>query len=104
MYFLITGKDGKDENAMARRQEARPAHLDMCEKLKKEGSMLFGAALLDDQNRMVGSVIVLQAESREEVDHHYLAKEPYVLGKVWEEIEVQPIAVGNLFLPQALKV
>ena len=103
MFFLITGKDGNDDKALERRQESRQAHLDCCEKLKKEGFMLFGAALLDDQGRMIGSVIVVQAESREAVDH-YLAKEPYVLGKVWVDIEVQPIAVGNLFLPEAMRV
>ncbi|MBX9568434.1 MAG: YciI family protein [Candidatus Obscuribacterales bacterium] len=103
MFFLITGKDGSDEKAFERRQEARPAHLDCCEKLKKQGFMLFGAALLDDQGRMTGSVIVVQAENREAVDH-YLATEPYVLGKVWLDIEVQQIAVGNLFLPEAMRV
>lgn len=103
MFFLITGKDGSDEKAFERRQEARPAHLDCCEKLKKQGFMLFGAALLDAQGRMTGSVIVVQAENREAVDH-YLATEPYVLGKVWLDIEVQQIAVGNLFLPEAMRV
>lgn len=103
MFFLLTAKDGTDEGAPARRQEARPAHLSACELLKKQGKMLFGAALLDEGGRMIGSVIVLNVDSRQDVDK-YLESEAYVVGKVWQDIQVQAIAVGNLFLPEGAKV
>lgn len=103
MFFLVTGKDGTDDGAPARRQEARPAHLSACEELKNKGKMLFGAALLDDDGRMIGSVIVLNVDSRADVDK-YLETEAYVVGKVWQDVQVQAIAVGNLFLPEGAKV
>ena len=102
MFFLITGIDGTDENAMARRMEARPAHLKACELMKKDGQMLFGAALLDDDGKMIGSIIVVQVESRAAVDK-YLATEPYVTGDVWRDINIQTIAVGSHFLPEPVK-
>ena len=37
---------------------------------------------------MKGSVLVMEFETREELDA-YLAEEPYILEKVWENVEVE---------------
>ena len=37
---------------------------------------------------MTGSMIVGEFESRQALDQKWLDKEPYVLGKVWEKIEI----------------
>ncbi len=42
MQFLLLAYDGKDENTLVRRMEARPAHMAGIEKMKA----LYGAALL----------------------------------------------------------
>ena len=48
--------------------------------------------LLDDEGKMKGSMLVMEFESRQELDE-YLANEPYVQEHVWEKIEVEPINV-----------
>ena len=100
MQFLVTGKDGKDENALDRRLTARPAHLANAAKMKAEGTLLLGAALLGEQNKMIGSIMIMNMESREEVDR-YLALEPYVSGNVWQKIYVQNISVAAHYFPES---
>lgn len=98
MQFLVTARDGSDDKAAERRQTARAAHLEVCVRMKEAGTMLFGAALLDEANKMIGSIIVLDLPSREHVDA-YLKDEPYVKGNVWQNIEVTPCGVGQMFMP-----
>lgn len=96
MQFIVTGYDGTDENAMERRLLARPAHIELGNKLREEGKHLYGVALLDEQDRMIGSVLITEFNSREELDE-WLQTEPYVTGKVWEKIEVRTCKVGPSF-------
>lgn len=97
MQFLITGYDGTDEKALERRLAAREDHLKLAEKLFKEEKLLYGGAILDDNDKMIGSCVVADFESREAVDE-YLKSEPYVLGNVWQKIEVKPYKVAPLFM------
>ena len=60
------------------------------------GRMLFGTAVLDDEGRMIGSMLVLDFPSREESDG-WLGVEPYVTGGVWELVDIRPCAVGASF-------
>ena len=96
MQFLVIGKDGEDAGASARRTAARQAHLDLGDRMKAAGHLLYAAALLDDNERMVGSALVCDFPSRGELDS-WLAEEPYVVAKVWLHIEVRPCQVGPSF-------
>lgn len=97
MQFIVTGYDGTDENAMERRLAARPSHIELGNKLREEGKHLYGVALLDEQDRMIGSVLITEFDSREELGK-WLEIEPYVTGKVWERIDVRPCKVGPSFI------
>ncbi len=59
----------------------------MIAKLRTQGNMIFGAAITDDNDKMIGSVIVANFPSRAEFDA-WLKVEPYVTHKVWENITV----------------
>ncbi|MFN8391080.1 MAG: YciI family protein [Bdellovibrionota bacterium] len=96
MQFLVIGHDGKDPEALNRRLAARQAHIELGNELRDKGNHLVAAAILDDQGKMVGSTLIVDFESREELDQ-WLAKEPYVTGKVWEKIEVTRCQVGPSF-------
>lgn len=96
MEFLVIGMDGTDEEAFQRRSGARQRHLETVRSLKEKGNALFGAALLDGDGRMVGSMLVLSFTSRQELDA-YLAGEPYVTDGVWEKIEVRQCLVPDIF-------
>lgn len=98
VQFLLTGKDGKDKDALDRRMAARPAHLSNAEEMQKRGELLMGAAILSEDGKMVGSIMVFNFPSRAELDA-YLKDEPYVVGNVWQDIEIQNIAVGAHFMP-----
>ncbi len=88
MQFVITAYDG--ENALERRMAARPRHLEGAAKLGKH--ILCGGGLLDEEGKMKGSVMVMDFESREELDN-YLNNEPYILENVWERVEVETMNV-----------
>ena len=97
MQFLLIAYDGTDEKALERRLSSRQAHIDYSNKLKENGNMIFGAAILDKNEKMIGSAIVYEFPSREELDS-CLRKEPYVTNKVWQKIEIKSCKVGPSFI------
>jgi uncharacterized protein len=100
MQFLVIGHDGHDEKAQERRLAAREEHLAGVVKMKAEGKLIFGVAMLDDQERMIGSLMVVELPSRSDVDA-WLKTEPYVIRKVWQKIEIFPARVPPLFMQGA---
>ncbi len=97
MQYIVTAYDGTDEKAMDRRLMAREEHLQSVEKRMKDGQHLYGTALLDDEGTMIGSVMVVEFSSREELDN-WLKVEPYVVANVWKKIEIQPCRVAPIFM------
>jgi len=97
MHFIIIAYDGTDDQALERRLAARDDHLSSIKKLKAAGKMLYAVAILDEKEKMTGTVIVSDFDSRDELDA-WLKEEPYVIGNVWEKIEVKPCLVPPLFL------
>lgn len=77
---------------MEKRLEVRPRHLEGMERIKEH--VICARGLLDEEGKMKGSMLVMEFESRQELDA-YLANEPYVQEHVWEKIEVEPINVVN---------
>ena len=88
MQFLVKAYDG--EGMLEKRMEVRPRHLEGMQKMLSH--IVMAGGLLDEAGKMKGSALVLDFESRKELDD-YIANEPYVLEKVWERIEVEPINV-----------
>lgn len=94
--FIVIGHDFTDDGALERRMATRDAHLAVLSESVANGKQLMGAATMDDDGKMNGSVMVMNFESREELDA-WLAREPYVTGKVWDKIEVIPCKVPPIF-------
>ncbi len=88
MQFLIRAYDG--EGMLEKRMEVRPRHLEGMQKLSDH--IISAGGLLDEEGKMKGSALIMDFESREELDA-YIAQEPYVLENVWERIEIEPINV-----------
>ena len=93
MQFMITAYDGTDENALERRMSVREAHIEGAKVLKEAGNMIAGGAILDEAEQMIGSTVYVDFDSREELDQ-WLANDPYVTGKVWQDITVLPIRLA----------
>ena len=97
MQFIVLGYDGADENAPERRLAARESHLKLGKELFDRGLWLYAAAMLRDDGRMIGSMIVCEFASREELETEWLKKEPYILGNVWKKIEVSRAQTAPFF-------
>jgi uncharacterized protein YciI len=94
MQFVIIAHDGTDENALERRLSVREKHLARGDQRRSAGKTHFGTALLDDSGKMVGSLIICEFETRQDLDA-WLAEEPYVTNKVWQQIEIKGCNVGQ---------
>ena len=88
MQFVIKAFDG--EGKLNRRMEVRPRHFEGMERMKEH--TLCAGGLLDDDGKMIGSLLVMEFPSRKELDE-YLANEPYVVEHVWKHIEVERMNV-----------
>ena len=88
MQFVITAYDGA--GMLDKRMEVRPLHLEGMERLKSH--LIAAGGLLDVEGKLKGSVLIMEFQSREEVEA-YLASEIYVTEHVWEKITVERMNV-----------
>jgi uncharacterized protein len=95
MPFLVIGKDVADGGI--RRKEHRSAHLENLRKLNAEGKVYVAAGLLSDDQLLNGSATFFTVDTKEEVEE-CLKSEPYVLGQVWETIEIIPCLIPDFLL------
>ncbi len=95
MQFLLLAYDGTDPEALHRRLNVRDEHLRRISGLKKDGGFLFGGAILDDEGKMTGSMIVYDFPNREALDE-MLKNEPYITDGVWEKIEIKPFRLAKI--------
>jgi uncharacterized protein YciI len=98
MQFLITAFDGTDSEALDRRMAARPAHLEYAGKAREAGKFIIGGAILDDDGKMIGSMLVVDFPSKEAIEKEWFAEEPYVTGNVWQKIDIRPYRVAEVFV------
>lgn len=82
MQFIVLAYDGNDRDAQARRMAAREAHLKLGKEMHDAGKWLYAAGILDDSGKMIGSMIVCDFPSRQEMEKLWLSREPYIAGKV----------------------
>ncbi|HEU5048057.1 MAG TPA: YciI family protein [Rickettsiales bacterium] len=94
--FVVIAHDGKDEKALERRMAARQTHIDGLNKLRAEGNVICGIALTDENEKMIGSMVATSFATRADFDK-WLATEPYVVGNVWQDIQVFPGNLGPSF-------
>ncbi len=88
MQFLITAHDRK--NMLEKRMAVRPRHLENMARIN--GKVVCAGGILDEDGKMAGSVLILDFTSRELLDE-YLAGEPYLTEKVWEDVRAEPMNV-----------
>ncbi|MFT4863426.1 MAG: hypothetical protein ACI95C_002657 [Pseudohongiellaceae bacterium] len=93
MEYLVTAFDDTDENALQRRMAARAAHLESADQLKAAGKIIAGGAILDDDNKMIGSTLYVNFATREELNQ-WLQNDPYVIQGVWKDVNVLPIKLA----------
>jgi hypothetical protein len=92
---LLLAYDGTDPEALQRRLNVREEHLKRISLLKKSGEFLLGGAILDDNGKMIGSMIVYDFPDRQSLEER-LKDEPYLTGKVWEKTEIKPFRLAKM--------
>ncbi|MGI8419302.1 MAG: YciI family protein [Candidatus Levyibacteriota bacterium] len=97
MQFLVLGYDGKDNEALSRRQAMREQHITLSSELMEKGNMWFGASLRDEKGTMIGSALFMNFKDKEALQK-WLDIEPYMVGKVWEKVEIKPCSVRDPWL------
>ena len=100
MHFLVLGYDGLDEGAIERRLSVRDNHLQGARQFLDDGRWLYALAILDENEEIIGSMIVCDFPSREELDRQWLDREPYIANKVWERVEVSRALIPPFVLGQ----
>ena len=100
MQFVLVAYDGTDEGAAERRLAVRAEHLRMGKELHETGKWLYAAGILDDAGKMIGSMIVCDFLSREEMERRWLSREPYIIGKVWQKIDIRRAQVASFCAPK----
>ena len=88
---MVLGYDGKDKDAPARRLAARAEHLNLFEDNYNKGIINYGVALLNDEGQMIGSMVICNFTSEEELKKQWLDIEPYIKGNVWEKIKITEV-------------
>lgn len=95
MQFLLVAYDGTDSEALERRMKVRPEHLERVAVLKQRGEFLLGGAILNDEGKMIGSMIVYEFPDRASLDES-LKHEPYVKYGVWKKVEIRPYRLAKV--------
>ncbi len=94
-HFLIIARDGADSDALKRRMAAREVHISDFKSGLASGQNLIGGALLNDQEEMCGSMLVVDFPSRAVLDE-WIAQDAYVTGNVWQDIEIIPFKLAGI--------
>ena len=91
MQYLVIAYD--NENALDKRMDARPEHVEATQRLMREGKIISACALVENES-MVGSSVVTNFANDDEFND-WLENEPYVKGGVWnmDEIQIVPVKV-----------
>ncbi len=95
LQYVVIARDGNDENALERRMQARPNHFKGARILKENNNFILGGAILDENGKMAGSVMVVQFESEEKM-REWFDNEPYITENVWQNIELRPFRVAEV--------
>ena len=91
--FLVQAKDFTDNEALQRRLAVRETHLARMQQEKEKGIFIIGGALLDTEENMVGSLILLSLPDEDSV-WKWIEQDVYKTGKVWNEISVSSFRVA----------
>jgi uncharacterized protein YciI len=94
--YLILADDYKDAYAIDRRLAVREAHLARMSVEKAKGNFVTGGAKLDDEGKMIGSMLVINAATEDDA-RQWVQADPYITGKVWEKVEFLPFKVATVY-------
>ena len=88
MYFVIFGTD--KPGVLATREATRPKHRVHLQEHKRKVKLHHGGpTLAEDGKSMNGTLLVVEADSIEEV-RAFVADDPYTKAGIFEKVEIRP--------------
>ena len=94
---MLLAWDVPGESGVARRGELRAAHVEGVTERFHDGSVILGAGIYDDAGVVRGSVVILDCESRADVDS-YLATEPFQVDGLWARVDIHELKLPDMYL------
>lgn len=89
MHFALVAHDRP--NALARRMELRPDHLKHLDALGDKVAL--AGPFLDDKGDMVGSIVVIEAESYDAA-REIFSRDPFMVGNLFDSVTIKPWRIG----------
>lgn len=89
MLFALVAHDRP--NAVTRRMELRPDHLKHLDALGDQ--LLLAGPFLDDKGDMVGSIVVIEAETLEAAREAF-GRDPFMRGNLFDSVTIKPWKLG----------
>lgn len=89
-HFIVKALDATDGDVLARRKATRPAHIERIKPYVDNKTLIFAGAYLNDEGNPIGSVLVLDMDSRETVAK-WMQEDPYVSEGIWDQIQIDEI-------------
>ena len=86
MLFALLCKDKPGHLNV--RMDTRPTHIEHLNKLNAEGTLKIAGPFLDDDGKPCGSLIIIEAESKEAA-RALADADPYAKAGLFESVEVQ---------------
>jgi len=90
MLFALVAYDRP--NAVARRLELRPDHLKHLDTLGD--TLLLAGPFLADNGDMVGSIVVIEAETLDAA-REIFARDPFMVGNLFDSVTIKPWRLGK---------
>ncbi|NNU50260.1 YciI family protein [Rhizobium sp. WYCCWR 11279] len=86
MLFALLCKDKPDHLNV--RMDTRPTHIEYLNKLNAEGTLKIAGPFLDDDGKPCGSLIIVEAESKEAA-RALADADPYAKAGLFESVDVK---------------
>jgi len=97
MTFLVLIDD--HPGSSDQRNAIRENHINYQQGFVKDGTLVVGGAVLDDENAVIGSAALLRCQSRADVKR-WFKEDPYFKSGVWKAIKMIPLKIADdLFQP-----
>jgi uncharacterized protein YciI len=99
MLYLLVARNRTNPDALAARDRLRAMQFETVRQWAAQGIMRLGGAILDSAGAPLGSMALLDFQSRDELDE-WLAKHPYRISGIWDEVEAWPVQLAPVFAEQ----
>lgn len=94
MQYLVIAHDFP--NVLEKRMSVRPLHLARVEQLVVQKKVLYGIGLVNESQQLIGSVMLFDVSSRDELDA-ILKEEVYITAGVWDKVVIELATIGHFW-------